>query len=334
MDERRHPDDLGFYGEVMPVERPCMAESAWAGALLSEIVRRTPLVGANATAWEGLSCYRFDSPQAQQWDEVNSPALGFVLQGRKRLVTDHGELVYDPFNYFVLTAGMRFQAEIVNASPQKPFLSVLLRLDSSVVQDVLADINSGNPTIYQGSTIRVREAFVSPLDEKVSSTLHRFFDVIDTDADKRVLGSLHLRELVYRVLRSELCGRLADAASRESENNPVSAAIRYMREHLSEPMSVADLAQLVAMSQSAFAHLFKSTSGVSPHQFLKRLRMGEARVMLVKNRSVSEVSIAVGYSSLSHFIYEFKRYFGVTPGAYADAMREVVPLAIASSTLQ
>src|SRR5439155_24328400 len=119
----------------------------------------------------------------------------------------------------------------------------------------------------------------------------------ETEADRRVLAPIYLQECVYRVLKDEQFSRLAEAAMQESDSNPVSAAIRYIREDLSRPLSVCELADRVAMSQSAFAHLFKSVTGVAPYQFVKRLRLDRARVMLVEEgRSVSEAAATVGYS--------------------------------------
>ena len=113
----------------------------------------------------------------------------------------------------------------------------------------------------------------------------------------------------------------------------MSAAIASMREDIARPVTVAGLAEAVAMSPSAFAHVFKSATGVSPYQFLKRLRLDRARVMLVEeDRSVSEAAAAVGYSSISHFINEFKRHYGVTPGSYASLQRESVALSVSRAT--
>jgi AraC-like DNA-binding protein len=103
--------------------------------------------------------------------------------------------------------------------------------------------------------------------------------------------------------------------------------IGYVRGHLAEPLSVADLAERACLSPSAFAHLFRDVSGMSPYQFIKSVRLDRARELLVDGElNVSEVARSVGYSSLSHFINEFKRHFGITPRAYADAQRDVVPM--------
>jgi AraC-like DNA-binding protein len=93
-----------------------------------------------------------------------------------------------------------------------------------------------------------------------------------------------------------------------------------MRAHLSEPLTVADLAELVSLSPSAFAHMFRDITGRSPYQFLKEMRLERARELLVDGQlAVARVSKEVGYGSVSHFIAEFRGRFGVTPRAYCDA---------------
>ena len=99
----------------------------------------------------------------------------------------------------------------------------------------------------------------------------------------------------------------------------MSAVLEYIREHLSEPLTVADMAEQVSLSPSAFAHLFRDVTGRSPYQFLKEMRLDQARELLVDgNLAVARISKEVGYASVSHFISEFRTRFGVTPRAYCD----------------
>jgi AraC-like DNA-binding protein len=80
------------------------------------------------------------------------------------------------------------------------------------------------------------------------------------------------------------------------------------------------MADLVNLSPSAFAHLFRDVTGRSPYQFLKEMRLDRARELLIDgNFTVARISKEVGYASVSHFISEFRGRFGVTPRAYCDA---------------
>jgi AraC-like DNA-binding protein len=93
-----------------------------------------------------------------------------------------------------------------------------------------------------------------------------------------------------------------------------------MRERLSDPITVADLAEQVSLSPSAFSHLFRDVTGRSPYQFLKEMRLDRARELLVDGQwAVARISKEVGYASVSHFIREFRGRFGATPRSYCDA---------------
>jgi AraC-like DNA-binding protein len=312
---------------------PPLDELVPAGELVDTLARRTPLEGVNRAEWRGLTCYRFTRPQTPHWDEVRSLSLCVVVQGRKRVRIGGADHFYDPFNYLVMTRGMRFQAEILEASPVKPFLSFVLQVQPAVVNRVINDIHERSTVLYQRTMPDPPAVYVTPFDQNLTGAVLRFLRALDTEADRRVLAPIYLQEMVYRVLQTEQCHRLAQAAEAESGTNPVSAAIAYMREDLTRSLTVSELADVVAMSQSAFAHLFKSVTGVSPYQFVKRLRLDQARVLIVEEgRTVSEAAAMVGYSSLSHFINEFKRHFGVTPGLYAESVRGTLPFSVAEAT--
>ena len=110
---------------------------------------------------------------------------------------------------------------------------------------------------------------------------------------------------------------------REVQGNAVTVAIYFMKQEMHRPLTVREVANAVNMSASAFAHIFKATTGASPLQFLKQLRMEQANRFLLSGTNVSEAAGKVGYASLSHFICEFKRYFGEPPKTYARRLRNL-----------
>lgn len=305
------------------------------GDLIAEIAVAAPQVGPNRSVWPGLTVYRFTSPMVPQWAAVRSLALCFVAQGRKRVADDGGtDHFYDPFRYLVFTRGQRFQAEILEASVEKPFLSFVLQIDPSIVRQVCSDMMERSTTTFHHPVpCSAAPAYVSTVDVPLMGAILRFLRSITFGADRRVLAPVYLREICYRLLQAEQCSRLLNAAATEHEVNPVSQVIRYLQERMNEPVTVADLADNVAMSPSAFAHLFREVTGMSPYQFVKRMRLDRARTLLVEDGlGVSEVAREVGYTSLSHFITEFKRHFGVTPRAYAEAQLTAVAMRVDQAT--
>ena len=294
------------------------------GGLIAELSRRASLEGANTGAWPGLTIYRFTSPGGPTWEEIQSLSLCIVAQGRKAVTVDGTTYQYDPFHYLVLNSHLHFQAEILQASPAKPFLSFVLQIEPSVVRQVSSDMLERRATAFRQHAVDEESpdpnAFVSALDQELAGAVLRFLRSIETGADRRVLAPMYLREMVYRVLQREQYSRLLAIAAAESARNPVSAVLEYVRGHLSEPLTVADLAEQVSLSPSAFAHLFREVTGRSPYQFVKEIRLDKARELLIDGQlTVARVAQAVGYASVSHFISEFRGRFGVTPRTYSDA---------------
>jgi AraC-like DNA-binding protein len=297
-----------------------LAEVHTSGDLLAELRTRTPRLGGNQDSWPGLTCFRYTQPQSPQWAEVRSLSLCVIGQGRKRVVVGDRSYVYDPFNYLVLSSHRHFTAEILEATSAKPFLSLVLQIDPVLVRRVSADILGRRTTTFaKPAHGPAEQAFVTPLDISLMGAIMRFMRATDNGADRRVLAPVYLQEIVYRVLQAEQYTRLLEVAASEVATNPVSDVISYVRENMSAPMTVADLAERVSLSPSAFSHLFRDVTGKSPYQFVKEMRLNRARELLLEaEQSVTQISRTVGYASTSHFINEFRDRFGATPRAYRD----------------
>ena len=94
----------------------------------------------------------------------------------------------------------------------------------------------------------------------------------------------------------------------------ISWIVSHLQRHFADRMGVAELAALVNLSPSRFRALFTAQVGVSPAQFLQRLRLRRARLLLEHSfLSVKEVMAAVGYSDPSHFARDFRRAHNMSP---------------------
>lgn len=306
------------------------------GDLVAELRARAPKIGTNDGLWPGLTIYRFDAPAVPLWEEVRELHLCVIAQGRKVVTTDGAKRNYDPLTYMAISDNLPFRTEIVEASPAKPFLSFGLQLDHELVREVSNDIvlerqttaftstRADSPSVAKpsaGQPSRAQPSFISALDRDMMDAILRFLRALETGSDRRVLAPVYLKEIVYRALQAEQYTRLTDRAASESARNPVSGVIAYVQEHIAEPMSVSELAERAFMSPSAFSHLFRDVTGRSPYQFVKEMRLGKARELLIENQdSVTQISKAVGYRSTSHFINEFRDRYGMTPRACSDAL--------------
>ncbi|MEM6436615.1 MAG: helix-turn-helix domain-containing protein [Cyanobacteria bacterium P01_D01_bin.115] len=92
----------------------------------------------------------------------------------------------------------------------------------------------------------------------------------------------------------------------------------YIDAHLGSEMTLANLAELVGMSQFHFGRLFKQSLGLSPYQYLLQQRVERAKQLLkhTADKSIVEIALECGFNSHSHFGRKFRQLTGITPKAY------------------
>ncbi len=220
--------------------------------------------------------------------------------------------------------GMRFQAEILEASPLRPFFSLVLQVQPDLVTEVYDSIDRLDPILLSNESMPLLpDAHVTVLDRPLVGAVQRFLFALESDVERKLLAPMYLREIVYRLLRAEQRTRLLENVAQEVRGNAITKAICFMKQEMHRPLTVRDLASAVNMSESRFDHVFKTSTGASPQQFLKQLRMEQANRLLMSGANVSEAADRVGYASLSHFIRESKRYYGDPPRTYARRLRNL-----------
>jgi AraC-like DNA-binding protein len=103
----------------------------------------------------------------------------------------------------------------------------------------------------------------------------------------------------------------------EYDQMGIAETLRYVEEHLADPLSLNTLAKLAAMSISKFTATFKRHTGLSAATYLSRFRMEKAANML-KNTSVpiGEIAAMVGYKHHASFSAAFQEQFGIIPSAF------------------
>lgn len=93
--------------------------------------------------------------------------------------------------------------------------------------------------------------------------------------------------------------------------------LEYINEHLNQDIKLADLAQLLGMSQFHFSHLFKQSIGTAPYQYLLQQRLERAKQLLKQtDHSIMDIALECGFNSHSHLSKQFRQFTGMTPRAY------------------
>jgi AraC-like DNA-binding protein len=266
----------------------------------------------------GLHLNRASSPTEPVY-AVSKPAFCVIAQGSKEILLGKHRYRYDPAHYLITTAALSVAGQITEASKERPYLSLRLELDPTLVGSVM--VEAGHPAPRSHSAVRAID--VSPLDADLLDTVVRLVRLLDSPTDARFLAPLIKREIVYRLLMGEQGGRLRHTAVLGARSHRITEAIERLRKDFDQPLRIEDLARELGMSVSGFHHHFKAVTAMSPLQFQKQLRLQEARrLMLGEDLDAASAGYRVGYSDASHFTREYRRLFGAPPVRDVERLRE------------
>ena len=251
---------------------------------------------------------------------VSYPSLCVTAQGSKEILLGDRRYRYDPARYLIASATLPITSRIAEASPERPYLNLVLRLDPALVGSVLVEAGQPVPPGHAA----VPAVAVSPLDADLLDAVVRLVRLLDaTPAEARFLAPLVTREIVYRLLRGEQGGRLGQIAALGGATHRVVEAVERIRHDFDRPLRIEELARELGMSVSGFHHHFKVVTALSPLQFQKQLRLQEARrLMLAEDLDAASAGYRVGYADPSHFTREYKRLFGEPPLRDVTRLRE------------
>lgn len=278
------------------------------GELADRVGRSTPTDGVHQTAFAPLSLIRV-SELAQSLPAVYVPSLCVVVQGRKRALIGKEVYHYDAFNYLLVSLTMPVVGQILDASAERPYLCARIDIDVPEVARLMAEV----PAEVTAKDEQ-RPVYVARMSADVLDVILRLLRLLDTPDDLPALAPLALRELWYRLLRGDMGARLRALVAVDGPVQRISRAVDWLQRHFDKPLRVDELAQASHMSLSTFHARFKGITSLSPLQFQKRLRLHEARRLLLAGAvDASTAAHRVGYESPSQFSREYRRLFGAPP---------------------
>lgn len=290
-------------------------------AQLKDEVRRWALKdGVNATPLGGLRIYRSESPFPFRRSASGCFALAVVVQGRKVAKVQGSQLSYGPSQYLVLSRAMECESRVVEASPQKPYMSLYLKLPPRLLARTLIDLADAD--LDRGEQPPAAQAFVNSLDEELADALVRLLKALARPSQAEALAPLQLQEIIFRLLESDSAAFLRREAAAAGHDQQIWKAIEYIRRNMASRLTVEEIAGHVGMSPSHFAHIFRDVTRTSPIQYAKDVRLNQARLLLIaEGARVGEAAQQVGYASPSHFTRDFTDQYGLPPGRYAKRFR-------------
>jgi AraC-like DNA-binding protein len=249
------------------------------------------------------------------------PSLAMIMQGAKHVVLGDSSLWYDEAHFLLTAMNLPTITRVVEATPERPYLSMVLKLDLSAAKAIMTDLDIDKSDADAGTAMAI-----GPATPELFDGVERLIGLLDRPKEIPIMSGLIQRELLFRVLTSPTGARLRQIVRIGTDGNRVARAITWLRENYAAPLTVADLADHCSMGVSTLHHHFRVMTAMSPLQFQKNLRLHEARRMLVcDNIDAGTAALEVGYESVTQFNREYRRMFGAPPIRDARSLQANAP---------
>jgi len=177
----------------------------------------------------------------------------------------------------------------------------------SVVTEIAAELG------WRKGTPRFPETVLyEPATAAVLRSAHQAAE----DGDQLASSTLLTSALASLLRAHAAAGPASGTGCRRKAPAAVGIVRDLLAERLTEPPSLAELAELTGLSQFSLLRAFRNETGLPPHAFLNQLRVRRARLLLDDGMPAAEVAVATGFADQAHLTRHFKRILGVPPAAY------------------
>ena len=291
-----------------------------ASAKLAQQIDKWTASGTNQVDTEisGLSLVRWASVTPPT-SYTHNPSICLIAQGKKRVLLGEESYVYDASHFLVSSVDLPIIANIMDATPDSPYLGVIMELDLQVISELIAE----SEDLFSNDGQTQKGIAVGLLSESLLDAFVRLLRLLDERDNIKILAPIIQREILYRLLITEQGILLHQIVKAESRSYQISKAIEWLRKYFFKPFNVGELATYSGMSLSAFYTHFRLVTAMTPLQFQKKLRLNEARrLMLNENLDATATAFKVGYESPSQFSREYRRFFGESPLKDIKVLRE------------
>jgi AraC-like DNA-binding protein len=294
--------------QSMPSGKRTLALAGLRTELVGKVAAQIRSDGLQATAIPGVALYRSTAP-TQCGPAQYEPSLCLFLQGLKRINLGDATHLCDETTFLLTSVDVPVVSQVVTASKAVPLLTITVRLDLSLVREILVQGESA-PT----GASRPRGILMGKTTPELLSACSRLVDLLDHPADIPFLSTLIKREIVYRLLQTPAGAHLRAIATVGDQSHQTAKAVAWLRANYAKPLRVGELASIANMGTSTLHHRFRALTAMSPLQYQKHLRLVAARErMLVEGIDAARAAFQVGYQSPSQFSREYKRFFGQSP---------------------
>lgn len=308
---------------IDPVQHTSEKVIALGEGLAHDIMSKVPETSDWETPISDLMFFRRDVV-SEPCQCVLEPSVVILAQGKKQMLIGGSIYPYDVSRFLITSLDLPANSQVLEASVDQPSVGLALKLDIRILAELIS----------QGDFPMVRERSdgksvgLGTVTPDLLEPFMRLVKLLDEPESIAFLAPMIKREIHYRLLRSDQANRLRQIASVDSHSHRIAKAIDWLKVNFASTLKIEDLAGKVQMSTPTFHHHFRQLTSMSPLQYQKRLRLHEAkRLMLNEHFDASSAAFQVGYESPSQFSREYSRLFGTPPKRDIELLRRTASMA-------
>lgn len=288
--------------------------------LIDFIKNKYTQIGAIDTDIESLSFYTATS-LSEFSAVIYEPSLCVILQGEKAVGFGDNLFSYSPSTYLLSSTHLPANVKIEQASKELPYISLKLTFTLEQIYDVIKEVKLEPITDKKKLE---KGLYFGDMSNLLLNPISRLIRLLDTSKENiDFMLPLIIKEIIYILLKDESGDFLQQYVMEGTNTNKIVKVITTIKDNFAEALNINQLAKDMDMSESSLYQNFKTLTTMSPLQFQKKLRLEEAKVMLLsKDMDASAVAFEVGYESPSQFSREYSRMFGLPPKAHISLLKE------------
>lgn len=255
--------------------------------------------------------------------EFNHPVLASMLQGKKVMHLQKMESFdFLPGESIVLPPDELMCIDFPEAHNDNPTRCLAMTISADKIQEIIQFLNETRPKEETGNWNFTSSNFHFTNDLAIHQIIKRLlFLFTENHPSKDIFADFMLRELIIRILQTEMREACCRQAIGRSNNNRLAYVMQYIRKNLDQPLTIDDLSKKACMSESNFHRVFKNELGISPIDFLINERIKLATSLLHDPRNkIKDIYLQCGFNSLSYFTRLFKQKMQMSPKSYQQSI--------------